>query len=132
MSDTKPQARRVMAAGGEWGAGMLSETGIRISHSTDTYPGGIRDGDSRVRPHNDTVKHDELPDLNDAATCAVLWGQLRERVRYMILTHGMSGHRVLANVSGKVADDWHFKSRIEAEVLAAAFEWVASLEANNG
>ena len=84
-------AKTIMENGGEWRAGMRSDSGIRISHSLDICPSGIRDGDDRVRPDSGPVVVGELPDLTDGPTCRALWDQMRDRLSEIELAFASSG-----------------------------------------
>lgn len=71
-------ARRAVACRGwRWMPGMRDQHGRRIAW-TQTYPGGICDGDVRVRPDNGPVRHDSVPDFTDPATLGCLLALVRE------------------------------------------------------
>ena len=67
-----------------WMPGMRDSSGVRVSRGVAEtpedafYPGGIRDGDWRVRPDNAVVTVDALPDLTDPATLGCLLALVRE------------------------------------------------------
>lgn len=57
-----------------WVPGMRTTDGRRVSWVVDGVPGGIIDGDARVRPNNAALAHDAEPDMDDAPTvAAVMW-----------------------------------------------------------
>jgi hypothetical protein len=130
---TKPQARRVMAAGGEWQEGIMATEADHPQWAERLLD--PRDGHcwDFLGEHGG----DWLPDLNDAATCAVLEAQAVERI-----TSPHPGARVLithVHKSGSVESNWmitvgsfteplFLSDGPRADSLAAAFEWLASLE----
>jgi len=67
--------------------GWMWRPGMRALHEgdsprricwVDTYPGGIPDGDARVRPDNSAAIWDAIPDTDDLPTRYALLGIVRE------------------------------------------------------
>ena len=79
--------------------GMRTESGIRISWVDESgMAGGIRDGDTRVRPENATVVHDEALDWEDGATRGAALEWLRGQYDHSLTTRYVG--------SAKGAEPW--------------------------
>jgi len=120
MSDLAKHA--VTLDGWEWMLGMRSLAGRRVSYFSGPYPCGIVDGDFRVRPHSGPIVHDDLPDLEDAATLGCLLALVRKR-------HGEPGLHCRASTDLEywevvwkldVPYDLYGCCKTEAEALVAA------------
>ena len=128
MSDTMLELgrRAVACKGWRWMPGMRTVRGVRLSCGFDTYPGGIMDGDGRVRPKSEVVQHDGLPDFTDAATLGCLLALVRDAWGDPGVSAWRSDRAEPAvwevDASGGVSLRGPALYRTEAEALVAALE----------
>lgn len=71
---------RVNGGDFDWTPGMLAKRSRRrISWVRSDCAGGLRDGDSRVRPDNGAIPHNDKMDLSDGVTLAAALMQVSAR-----------------------------------------------------
>lgn len=124
MADLDIVRRAVACRGWRWMPGMRDQHGRRIAW-TQTYPGGIYDGDARVRPDNGPIRHDSVPDLTDPATLGCLLALVREAWAGALVCvyPAHNGHRWEVEIEAPgEAQSRSFYGDTEAEALILALE----------
>ena len=120
-----------------WAPGMLTTHRRRIYDTTDAYPLGIVEGDTRVRPDCAAIRHDSLIDTTDPATLGCMLAQVREAWKcphiHVTPMWDLHGHQSAWGCYAFPADDEPIgKGKTEAEALVAAMEAAVARGASRG